>query len=214
MTIHFRLPGDSPPTSDPALKPDYDKALGVLLQIDATALAESERETLLSRVPVRAGDTITPRVTGHTNKVVKDFDEHLRATLRGGKPESNDQKNLTLLISYMGQTVNADGESAPRRIRVGSGVMAGRLISSIPPEYPHEARDKGIQGTVLLQVILAKDGTVKELRALEGPPELIPAALDAVKQWRYRATLLNGEPVEVESEVSVLFSLGGSKPAK
>jgi TonB family protein len=125
-----------------------------------------------------------------------------------------DQENLTLLISCPGQTVNADGESTPQRIRVGRGVMARRLISSIPPAYPQEARDKSIQGTVLLQVILAKDGTVKELRALEGPPELIPAALDAVKQWRYSVTQLNGEPVEVESEVSVLFSLGESNPAK
>jgi TonB family protein len=214
ITVHFQLPAEGPPPSNPFLQPDYDKPLGVLEKIDATALAESERETLLSRLPVRVRDTITPRTVDQTGEVAKDFDEHLRATWRGGKPDGDDQKNLTLLISYLGQTVNAERQATPQRIRVGGGVMARKLVSSVAPQYPQEARDKGVEGTVLLRVTVGKDGAVKEIEAIEGPSVLIPAALEAVKQWRYQVTQLNGEPVEVETEVSVNFSLGAADPPR
>jgi protein TonB len=73
--------------------------------------------------------------------------------------------------------------------------------------YPPLARQTRISGTVRLHAIIAKDGTVQQLEVLSGHPLLVQAALDAVRQWRYQPTLLNGEPVEVDTTVDVIFSL-------
>jgi protein TonB len=87
--------------------------------------------------------------------------------------------------------------------------MEGNLIYKVQPLYPPLARSARIQGTVLLRAVISRAGTIENLQALSGPPMLIHAALDAVSQWRYRPYLLNGEPVEVETQVTVNFSLSG-----
>lgn len=92
-------------------------------------------------------------------------------------------------------------------LRVGGNVQASRIINRVQPVYPPEARDAGITGTVRLHVILAKDGTVKELELVSGHPALAKAAMDAVRQWTYRQTLLNGEPVEIDTIIDVVFSM-------
>lgn len=90
-----------------------------------------------------------------------------------------------------------------------STIMEGNLIYKVQPLYPPLARSARIQGTVLLRAVISRAGTIENLQALSGPPMLIRAALDAVSQWRYRPYLLNGEPVEVETQVTVNFSLSG-----
>lgn len=97
----------------------------------------------------------------------------------------------------------------PQRIRVGGQVEAAKLIYKPTPEYPPLAKMARIQGTVRLEAIIAKDGTIQDLKVLSGHPLLVRAALDAVKQWRYQPTLLNGEPVEVVTEIDVNFTLAG-----
>jgi periplasmic protein TonB len=93
------------------------------------------------------------------------------------------------------------------RIKVGGNVTAARILNRTPPVYPALARQTRISGTVRLHAIIAKDGTVQQLEVLSGHPLLVQAALDAVRQWRYQPTLLNGEPVEVDTTVDVIFSL-------
>ena len=95
----------------------------------------------------------------------------------------------------------------PQRIRVGGQVEAAKLIYKPTPEYPPLAKMARIQGTVRLEAVIAKDGTIQDLKVLSGHPLLVKAALDAVKQWRYQPTLLNGEPVEVVTEIDVNFTL-------
>jgi protein TonB len=95
------------------------------------------------------------------------------------------------------------------RQRVGGNVQAAKLVYGPKPIYPPLARQARISGTVRLQAIIAKDGTVIELQVLSGPALLVQAATDAVRQWRYQPTLLNGEPIEVVTTVDVIFSLGG-----
>lgn len=90
-----------------------------------------------------------------------------------------------------------------------SQMMAGNLIHKVQPEYPPAARVAGIQGPVVLRAIISKDGSIANLRVLRGHPMLVKAAIDAVSQWRYRSYNLNGEPVEVETEVTVNFVLAG-----
>jgi len=97
----------------------------------------------------------------------------------------------------------------PKRIRVGGSVQRANLINQPRPVYPPLARQARIQGTVKLTAIISKDGTIQKLEVLSGHPLLIPAALQAVKEWRYKPTLLNGEPVEVVTQVDVNFTLSG-----
>ena len=90
-----------------------------------------------------------------------------------------------------------------------SHMSEGSLIYRVQPEYPEIARQARIQGAVQLRAIISKAGTIENLTVESGPPMLIPSALKAVRQWRYRPYLLNGEPVEVETEITVNFTLGG-----
>jgi len=99
--------------------------------------------------------------------------------------------------------------ATPQRVRVSSGVSTGLLIRKVPPTYPPLARQARIQGVVILQAQISKDGTIQNLQLISGHPMLAPAAIEAVKQWRYKPYLLNGEPVEVDTQVQVNFTLAG-----
>jgi len=99
--------------------------------------------------------------------------------------------------------------ATPQRVRVSQGVTQGLLIRKIQPTYPPLARQARIQGSVLLQAEISKDGTIQNLRLMNGHPMLAPAAIEAVKQWRYKPYILNGEPVEVETQITVNFTLSG-----
>jgi periplasmic protein TonB len=99
--------------------------------------------------------------------------------------------------------------ATPQRVRVSSGVSSGLLIRKVSPNYPPLARQARIQGTVVLQAQISKDGSIINLNLISGHPMLAPAAIEAVKQWKYKPYLLNGEPVEVETQVQVNFTLAG-----
>jgi protein TonB len=94
----------------------------------------------------------------------------------------------------------------PTRIQVGGQVQAAKLIHQVVPEYPQLAHAARVAGVVRLKAIIAKDGTIKDLSVISGHPLLIPAAVNAVKQWIYRPTILNGQPIEVDTEVDVTFA--------
>ncbi len=94
-----------------------------------------------------------------------------------------------------------------KRVRQGGQFAAANIIKRVQPKYPHKARDAGIQGIVKLHVIIGKDGSVSQVEAISGHPLLIQAAIDAVRQWKYRPTLLNGEPVEVDTTIDIIFTL-------
>jgi protein TonB len=97
----------------------------------------------------------------------------------------------------------------PQRVKVSAGVTAGLRIRMVQPAYPPLARQARISGAVVLQAIIGKDGSIQKLKAVSGHPMLIPSAIDAVSQWKYKPYLLNGEPVEVETQVTVNFTLAG-----
>jgi TonB family protein len=95
----------------------------------------------------------------------------------------------------------------PGVVHVSRGVMAGLLVSKVPPDYPADAKQARIQGTVVMRVIVDKEGNVANIQLISGHPILAPAAIDAVRLWKYRPYLLNGMPVEVETQVAVNFTL-------
>lgn len=95
----------------------------------------------------------------------------------------------------------------PRRIRVGGSVQQAMLLHTEPPVYPEKAKSRGLQGTVRLAAIIAKDGSVQNVQVVKGHCFLADSAVYAVKKWRYRPTLLEGKPVEVVTTVDVVFTL-------
>jgi len=97
--------------------------------------------------------------------------------------------------------------AAPQKLRVSSGVAEGNLIRRVEPTYPQMARAAHIQGTVVLQATISKTGTIENLHAVSGHPILQQAALEAVRQWKYKPYLLSGEPVEVETTINVEFRM-------
>jgi protein TonB len=96
---------------------------------------------------------------------------------------------------------------APAVVRVGGGVQSAKLIFGPKPAYPPLARTTRTQGTVKIQALIGRDGVIRNLQVVSGPPLLIAAALEAVQRWRYQPTLLNAEPVEVITEIDVNFTL-------
>jgi len=87
-------------------------------------------------------------------------------------------------------------------------MMEGNLIHRVQPEYPVLARQARIQGPVVLRAVISPEGNIENLQVVSGHPMLAPAALAAVRQWRYRPYYLNGEPVEVDTQVTLNFVLG------
>ena len=96
-----------------------------------------------------------------------------------------------------------------RKIMVSSGVAQGLLIRQVKPEYPPLARQARVQGTVVLQAVIGKDGTVQDLHVVSGHPLLTGAAIAAARQWLYRPYYLDGAPVEVDTQINVIFTLSG-----
>jgi protein TonB len=97
-----------------------------------------------------------------------------------------------------------------KRIRVASRVVEANLIHDVPPQYPPEAGRARLEGAVVLMAVIGQDGSVKDVRVESGLPILAQAAIDAVKQWRYKPYLIDGEPVEVDSRITINFTLAGA----
>ena len=113
-------------------------------------------------------------------------------------------------IASAGTNVALPKVATPQRVRVSSGVQQGLLVRRVQPNYPPLARQARIQGQVILQAQISKNGDIENLQLVSGHPMLAPSAIEAVKQWKYKPYLLNGEPVEVETTIQVNFSLAGS----
>jgi TonB family protein len=126
--------------------------------------------------------------------------------------------SVTETVEVVGKAAHAQETAAPRQIRVGGNVQATKLLSMIKPEYPAGAEAAGIEGTVLLRAVISTGGDLLGLSVLSqsvdgqridngSGRELADAAMDAVKQWHYQPTLLNGDPVEVVTTIAVTFRL-------
>jgi TonB family protein len=127
-------------------------------------------------------------------------------------PPSTPNCNLLLMSAEAVQPAEvsgfgSDSEPASKRIKLGGKFMTPKIKSRVEPTYPVEARKSHIEGTVKLHVIIATDGSVQQVQVVLGDPILARAAMDAVRQWKFASTLLNGQPVEVDSEIDVNFQL-------
>jgi protein TonB len=96
----------------------------------------------------------------------------------------------------------------PTIVRIGGNVMQGKIIREVQPVYPQIAKIAHVSGSVVLHAIIGEDGTIQQLQYISGPALLKEAALDAVRQWRYVPYRLNGQPVKVDTTITVIFNLG------
>src|SRR5690348_3264373 len=113
----------------------------------------------------------------------------------------------TLACVCLAVLAAAQTADTPKRLRISSGVAEGLKTYHVDPTYPREARDKGIQGDVILQATIDTKGNITSLKAVKGDPILADASIEAVKQWKYKPFLLNGEPVEVETTIKIVFHM-------
>jgi protein TonB len=151
-----------------------------------------------------------PKAIPKEVKIIKEDAPDVDAGVAGGVPGGVPGGSMGGVI---GGVIGGMGAAPPppkptqTRIKQGGNVTAASLINRVTPVYPPLARQTRISGTVRLHAIIGKDGTVRELEVMSGHPLLVQSALDAVRQWKYRPTLLNGEPVEVDTTIDVIFSL-------
>jgi periplasmic protein TonB len=104
-------------------------------------------------------------------------------------------------------TPNLPNPNPPQRVRVAQGVSQGFLLKRVQPEYPKKARSKHVEGTVVMQAVISKTGDIKDLKVISGDELLVGSAVKAVSQWKYRPYLLQGQPVEVETQITVNYQL-------
>jgi len=195
VQIAFELPkvAEAPvPLRIPVVQP------GSIRSIRVVGLSEQASAALLASLPIHEGDDWNDESAQNATAAVKAFDEHLniRQSSMSQSPAGAVQVDLTI-----------DSGSAAQRIKVGGNVQGAMAITKVPPVYPDAAKAAGVSGTVHLAVIIAKDGTIQEIHSLGGPALLIQAAMDAVRPWVYRPTLLNNMPVQVETTIDINFTL-------
>ena len=109
---------------------------------------------------------------------------------------------------FAGQSGPKVKVAAPQKVSISAGIAVGLLIQKTAPIYPPIAKNARVSGTVVIQATISKTGTIENLRVVSGPAMLRQAALDAVKTWRFRPYMLDGQPVEVETTVNVIFCSG------
>jgi len=235
VSISFRLPDNAPAAQPPAAAtPTRAQRVAIAVEfarrttsqpasagrtikgINVIGLSDQLRADLLAQLPVREGDTISAESLANILLVLRGFDEHLSVST---PPVGSNEVMLEIRapgsVTIAPQAMTAApaaasaGADAPPldRIKVGGSVQQTKLTTMSRPVYPPEAKAARSQGVVKLNATIAKDGTIQHLEVISGHPLLVQSALDAVRQWVYQPTLLNGQPVEVQTEIDVNYTL-------
>jgi TonB family protein len=217
VAVDFKLPAQQT-----RVQATHKVLSGTLKEIKFAGVSESVMQAVMSKLPVHIESRIEAdmdpngQFISSLRHALQEVDEHLGLNLRFTPHTNDDRYDFALNIHYMGPVAQSavtaepirDAQGgAPERIRVGGNAQALMAIFTTQPAYPPLAKQARIQGVVRLDAVIGKDGTMKDLRAASGHPLLVPAALEAVRQWVYKPTLLNGNPVEVVTVVDINFTL-------
>jgi TonB family protein len=216
------------------LQADKDKLQGeVMVKFTVSESGDVEKVEVISGNPILAGAAADAarkwkfkpvirngKAVKATTKVPFDFAYSDRVTdirpKEARSPDLNDQQpvkseSVNTESSSPDPKTTESGTLPPsllaQRVRVSQGVVQGMVVHRVAPVYPPEAKRARIQGTVVLAAVIGKDGRIKGLNVISGPSMLVDAAVGAVQQWRYRPYMLLGEPVEVDTTVTVNFTL-------
>ena len=195
-------------------------------RIDIYGLSDQSRSDLTARLPVHVGDILTADTIDRVRAEVRAYDEHLGV---GTGVNSNGEVSLNIQMpgSVQGGVLGGIIGSVPagaappplppaadgtKRITIGGNVQQAKLVSQPKPVYPPLAKQSRISGVVHLSALIGKEGNIVNLAVISGHPLLIPSALEAVRLWVYQKTLLNGEPVEVMTQIDVNYTLSDEPP--
>ena len=189
----------------------HSTAAGTTAKPSASKVAESEPEAV-SSVTTEPPTASTSRAfvvkseTAHQELAKPTIAEVTQPTAPGalGIAINSDEKALAGIISSAPVRVPV---AAPQHVRISQGVSQGLIAKRVTPVYPQQALQMRVQGSVLLDAKIGKDGSIVSVKRVSGDGVLARAATDAVKQWKYKPYYLNGEPVEIDTEITVNFKL-------
>jgi len=213
----------TPPPAPPP--PGFSRTVRIKTLEFVGVSPEAEQE-LRNRIQFHEGDVVNPADMLKINQAVQEYDSHLRAGFTMGISRPGQDAEAVLRVSLVQQANGSIGlptavggrgpvvttqtipaTAPPGTIRVGGDVQSTKIVNKATPVYPALAKQARIQGTVRLTVTISTDGTVSDIQLISGHPLLVEPAVEAVKQWVYQPTLLNGNPVSVITEVTVNFTL-------
>lgn len=199
MLLFTPIPPSPPPPAAPAVERAQQARPVVRRQFDGLHLSEPAR--IPEKVAMLVSDELPP-IAGSGQGVPGGLENGIPGGVNAMSPRLLDVPPVLATAPKPPET------AAPiTRLRVGSGVQAALIVNKVIPIYPALARIARISGTVRFTAIIARDGTIQNLTLVSGHPMLVQAATEAVRQWRYRPTLLNGDPVEVIAPIEVIFIL-------
>ena len=185
-------------------------------EIDAAAKGDSSASA-------KSGKPTSPNAAKSNQSDEADQTEPAPLIVKGGKAPSAHAKSGSDAPAPSLSTMAAPAAATPpptfisttgtglnptlQTVNVSQGVSRGLLIKKVPPAYPPSALHLGVEGTVELLATISKNGDISQVKVLSGDSQLTKAATDAVKQWKYKPYLLNGEPVEIQTQISIIFKL-------
>ena len=124
----------------------------------------------------------------------------------GAESEPTDNNEPT---SWIVKSQVSNASVMPSAVRVSQGVTQGLLVKKVAPNYPKAARKARIEGSVILAAVISREGVIKDIKVVSGPPELVDAAVDAVRQWVFRPYIFINRPIEVDTQITINFALSG-----
>jgi protein TonB len=200
------------PVGLPFLKPLHPP-IALAVPRGAPPAAPQPHPTAPAESNLRNGVLIMPHEIPRDIALIHETEAPAQGPVGPYVPGGMGNGDLRGIPSSLGTEVNPVVPAPPppvvRRVRV-SQMSPGSLIRRVQPVYPQLARSARIQGSVVLTAIISKEGTIENLRVIDGHPMLVKAAIEAVSQWRYKPYILNNDPVEVETQITVNFSLTGN----
>ena len=211
--------GSRPVTAPPPPPPPPPPATATVDSI-ILSVPDELKQKLQGRLTLHEGDQLTGQAMADLYNAITSVDEHLRLNIQSPNGQKGSTVTIMLENAAQAQLVarsrilvggGVEGAQAqavaPGKIRVGGNAAEVNLIHKVTPVYPSEAKAARIQGVVRFNATIGKDGSVINLQLLSGHPLLVQPAQDAVRQWVYNPTLLNGNPVEVVTQIDVNFTL-------
>ena len=195
-------------TPPPAAQPAPDKQTKTKDQAAADKSKQTPTDPTPAAAPAREANMLDDGGLRTPTAMPKNAAKREEASAEGPAPGMlpyGGGSNATINNVVNGMPV-AQPKIAPQKVKVSSGVAQGMLVHRVTPQYPTQARQQGIQGTVILQAVIGKDGGVKSVKAVSGNSMLRQSAMDAVRQWKYKPYSVDGEAVEADTEINVKFT--------
>jgi TonB family protein len=214
VTVNFSAPEPANPPANPQMEAlsNSKETHGTLASIDVGPLPEPLQGAVWEKVKSFQGQPFSNYLLRQVEKAIWGVDNHIVCTWGMNKDRTAQTLELSLGPHFGAPSFSQHSPapyqfppSSTPRVRVGSLVMEGKLVNMVDPVYPPQAEAAGIRGTVVLDVLIATDGSVADVRVSQGHPLLVGPAIDAVKQWTYKPTTIGGNPVEVVTQVRVPF---------